>query len=264
MEAPPTLYPSVAQVEVNDNIQFRILNGLTQEEKSALDELRREPVAQGVADPYLMVFLFAKKLDVKKAVSCIENSKQMRSKLGISFPVLKHQVKPEIAKSGYNFYLPSKNDGQGRLLSYMQPALFVPKDHAFVDCMTHLFWNYDSSAHEDASVHRAGIVVVEDLADMSLFKNFDQRIKKELGGMSLENVFPGRIQAIYLLNHPFYIRPLLAFAKSFIKNKIVKRVQLVSKSKVPELVDPNQLLVHYGGKLDFNYTGWFDSLPQDY
>ncbi len=47
-------------------------------------------------------------------------------------------------------------------------------------------------------------------------------IKTEI--FMIQDLVPGRIQAIYLINPPFILKPLLAIAKLLVKAKLIKRV----------------------------------------
>ncbi|EFA78199.1 CRAL/TRIO domain-containing protein [Heterostelium album PN500] len=245
-------------------MKYKIMNNLTEEELQRLAEFKKMSIAQNIDDHYLMVYLFAKKLNVEKAAETLQNNIDLRSKLGIPFPLRKAQVNVDIVKKMYSFFIPDTRDANGRVIAYLYPSKMIPKQYDFVDCMKILFWFSDITVYEDSIGHRNGMVVVEDLTKVSM-KNFDSRLTDMMKGKSLENIFPGRIEAIYLINQPWFLRFLIGFAKTFIKNKIVKRLKIVGKKeKMVEFVDPNHLLEEFGGKLNFDYHGWIDSLPADY
>jgi len=242
---------------------YRILSNLSQEEESKLEEFKRVPIAEGVEPQYLMLFLFAKKLIVLDAAKLLENNLNIRKKLDIPFPVLKKHINPEIALKESSFSIIGKRDKLNRSISYLIPQNLVPKDYDFKEYLTTIFWNIDQSVNDDSSAHRLGMVVVEDLKNFSLFKHFDKRLNQHVEG-KIENIFPGRIQKIYILNPPFYVKPLLSFAKTFVKNKIVSRVEIVKKEKLLEDIDHHQLLPHFGGTYETTYSQYFDSLPHDF
>eukprot|EP01132_Coremiostelium_polycephalum_P000504 gene504-635_t len=243
---------------------YGVLNNLTNEELEALNQFKKEPIAEGIEDQYLMIFLFAKKLNVAKAAEVLENNLSVRKKLNIPFPVRKRDVNPEIAKKASSFSMISKCDKENRTISYIYPSRIIPKEYPFNEYIAHLLWNVDQTAHYDSSTHRLGLIVVEDLKNISLLKNFDRRFNTLLNGKSMENIFPGRIQKIYLINSPFFARPLLSFAKTFIKSKIINRISIIKKEKLTEFIEPDQLCVDFGGSLTLSYSDYFDSLPSDF
>ncbi|KAF2078637.1 hypothetical protein CYY_000008 [Polysphondylium violaceum] len=242
---------------------YRILNGLSQEEQLKLEEFRNEQIAKDIEPQYLMLYLFAKKLIVADAAKLLENNLNLRKKLDIPFPVLKKDVNSEIALKASSFSIIGKRDKLNRSISYLIPHNLVPKDHDFKEYLTSILWNIDQSVNDDSSSHRLGMVIVEDLKNFSLFKHFDKRLSQHVEG-KMENVFPGRIQKIYILNPPFYVKPMLSFAKTFVKNKIVKRVEIVKQERLLQDIDSDQLLPHFGGSYGTSYSQYFDSLPHDF
>ncbi|EGG21467.1 CRAL/TRIO domain-containing protein [Cavenderia fasciculata] len=250
---------------MNIDTQYHILDNLTALETQALQQFRNHPIAKEIKDEQLMIYLFAKKLDVEKAALVLTNNLELRKKLSIPFPVRKSDLNLEVAKKNYSFSIYGMKDKMGRSIAYLYPAKIVPKDYSLKDMITFMLWNLDTTCYTSSQQHRLGIVIVEDLKHMSIFKHFDNRLKAQLDGKSMENIFPGRIQGIYLLNSPFYIKPLLSLAKKFIKNKILARVQYFPKSdRLEEFIDPSQLLKEYGGSLEFDLNSWIDSLPSNY
>ncbi|KAF2073093.1 hypothetical protein CYY_005588 [Polysphondylium violaceum] len=244
--------------------KYPILKGLTKEEEYKLEEFQKEPIAKGIAPEYLMLFLFAKKLSIEKASQLMENNLEFRKKLELPFPILKKDVDPEIALKCSSFCFIGKRDKLSRSISYLVPSKITPRDYSFKEYLTFMIWNIDQTIHDSSNSHRQGLVIIQDLKNFSLFKNFDYRLNQFLEGKSLENIFPGRIQKIYIVNPPFYLKTLLVFAKTFVKNKIISRVEITKKEKLLEDIDSDQLLSQYGGTLELTYQQYFDSLPLDF
>ncbi|KYQ93113.1 CRAL/TRIO domain-containing protein [Tieghemostelium lacteum] len=245
---------------------YGILKNLTQEELTALQAFKSHPsgVTNGIEDQYLMIYLFSKKLDVERAVVLLTNNLAFRKKYNVPFPVRKRDVNPELAKKASNYAATGHKDTLNRAISYLTPSKLVPKDYPLEEYITHLFWNIDQTCHESAVCHRNGLVIVEDLKDISIFKHVDSRMKLD-SGKSMSDIFPGRIAAIYLLHTPIYIRPLLAFAKTFVKSKLIKRVHVVkSKELLFEYFEKHQIITEFGGSMEFHYADYFDKLPSDY
>ncbi|GAM20229.1 hypothetical protein SAMD00019534_034040 [Acytostelium subglobosum LB1] len=251
---------------------FPVLTGLTELELQALDDFKKQPVTNNIPDQYLMVYLFSKKLNVEKACELLSNNLAFRKKLDLPFPVRKSDVNIEIVKKMYSFFVPNKRDQDGRIIAYLHPCHLLPKNYTLKEMVASMLWNSDITIYENQSMiiraiaHRNGMVIVEDLKNVGM-KNFDQRLPESLKEMKLamENVFPGRAQAIYLINQPFFLRFLLSLAKKFIKSKLVRRVKVIGKKEaMKDVIDPSHLLEEYGGTLKFDFPAWVDSLPADY
>eukprot|EP00026_Physarum_polycephalum_P014693 Phypoly_transcript_15239.p1 GENE.Phypoly_transcript_15239~~Phypoly_transcript_15239.p1 ORF type:complete len:261 (+),score=35.77 Phypoly_transcript_15239:70-852(+) len=224
---------------------------LTTEEREALAEFKKHPITEGFSDRRLVIYLFARKLKVDRAVTLLTNNLAFREKYEIPVHPTREHVNDQIYQARSTFYIPGATDKQGRAVHYLIPGRLVPSEFPVRDFMAYMVYLSDSTQWEHPEYHRHGVVVLEDLANCGM-KNFDSRImKKEKGQKSaVEDIFPGRIQAIYLINAPIIIKPLLAIAKLVMKKKIVKRVKIVSKKEhLLDYVHKGQLHEHFGGSL---------------
>ncbi|EGC35986.1 hypothetical protein DICPUDRAFT_97726 [Dictyostelium purpureum] len=249
------------------NEEFPILKDLTNEEINALNQLKKNGICKDIEDQYLLMFLFSKKLDIENTLILIKNNLLLREKLNLPLPVVKEHVNQVIAKKASAFSISGKTDKQGRVISYLHPSKIIPKEYPFKEYMTLLFWNMDQTVHEHSSIHRSGICIIEDLHKMSILKHFDSRLNdflKKNKVNDMQNVFIGRIQKIYIINPPFLLRPLLALGKTFVKSKIISRIEIVKTEQILNDIDPSQVLTEYGGSLSISYSDYFDSLPANY
>ncbi|KAN0031413.1 hypothetical protein ACTFIV_005277 [Dictyostelium citrinum] len=247
--------------------EFDILNGLSNEELDALAKLKEFSICKDIKDELLLVFLFSKKLNVESTHELIKNNLFVREQLEISLPVVKHQVNAELAKKASSFHIKGYTDREGRAISYLHPSKVRPKDYTFKEYMTFLFWSQDQCVHEPPPIHRAGLTIIEDLDKVSIFKHFDSRLNdflKKHHIKDMQNVFIGRIQKIYIINPPWLLKPLLSFARTFMKNKIISRIEICKRDQIFSSIDQSQVLFEYGGTLDITYPDYFDSLPSNY
>ncbi|KAN0007106.1 hypothetical protein ACTFIU_005300 [Dictyostelium citrinum] len=251
-------------IELNEE-EFKILEGLTNDEIIALNKFKEFPIY--IKDQYLLLYLFSKKFDLEKAYKLIKNNLLIREKLEISFPVVKDQVNKELAMKSSSFNIIGCRDNNGCSISYLYPSKVKPKDYTLKEYMTFLLWSQDQSAHDHSSVHRAGMTIIEDLHNISIFKHFDSRLqdflkKNKLNDM--QDVFIGRIQKIYILNPPFLLRPLLSLARTFMKNKLISRIEICKTEQIFQTIDQSQVLYEYGGTLNLTYIDYFNSLPLNF
>ncbi|KAK5579226.1 hypothetical protein RB653_008906 [Dictyostelium firmibasis] len=251
----------------NNEEQFNILEDLTNEENEKLKIFRGFPICKGIEDQYLLLFLFSKKFDLEKSHILIKNNLMIREKLNISFPVVKHQVNEELAKKSSSFNIIGHRDKDGRSISYLYPSKLVPKEYSLKDYMTFLLWSQDQSVHDHSSAHREGMTIIEDLHRISMFKHFDSRMTEFLKKYQLndmQNVFIGRIQKIYIINSPWVLKPLLTLAKTFMKSKIISRVEICKRDHIFSKIDPSNVLIEFGGSLNLTYEAYFDRLPSNF
>jgi len=240
------------EIHTDDYIHF-----LTEPEKEALRQFRKHEITEGHSDRKLMVFLFSKKLEVDRAVQLLQNNMTVRKEFNIPENVTAHDVHPQLLKSASNFTIVGKRDKSGRGISYLIPSNVVPSQFTLPEYFIYMFYMLDDSQWESPDFHRNGFVLIEDLSHCGL-KNFDMRPTSHFRGkkMDMQDLFPGRIQAIYILNPPFQLlfRALLKIAKLVVKQKLLKRVQLLSKNEdLLNYIEADQLWDKFGGSLVYNH-----------
>ncbi|KAN0024239.1 hypothetical protein ACTFIV_008640 [Dictyostelium citrinum] len=256
----------MVSMDLNED-QFLILEDLTNEEIEKLNKFKEFPICKGIKDQYLLMFLFSKKFDLEKSHILIKNNLMIREKMEISLPVVKNQVNEELAKKSSSFSIIGHKDKEGRSIAYLYPSRLKPKEYTLKEYLTFLLWSQDQSVHDHSSVHRAGMTIIEDLHKISMFKHFDSRLqdflkKNKLNDM--QDVFIGRIQKIYILNPPFILRPLLSIAKTFMKTKIISRVEICKRDQIFATIDPSNVLIEFGGSLNLTYSEYFDILQSNF
>jgi hypothetical protein len=125
---------------------------------------------------------------------------------------------------------------------------FTIKEH--FDFFIFTFQNF--MIKETLDIHRKGYVYFEDIKKMSL-KNFDMKLGKTLNNV-MQNNFPQRIKAIYVLNYGIIIKSLMTIAKLIIKKKIIDRVRLVTLDTISDYVDKSQIVKEFGGEIEFTMS----------
>jgi len=230
------------------------LDLLTAPEILALGRFKKHAVTEGLSDRKLMQFLFSRKMSVDRAVELLQANLDFRKKYGLPVDIKAKDVDEALLRCGSMFTIEGTRDRQGRGISYLRPAAVAPSQFSLTDYVAYLLYNIDESQWERPDFHRHGFVVVEDLRGIG-FKNIDLRIK----GKDLLDVFPGRIQAIYLLHPPFILKPLLRIAKFFVKAKILSRVQIINNYEdLSEYIAPDQLLTDFGGTVHYDHNSHVD------
>ncbi|KAM9989166.1 hypothetical protein ACTFIY_005207 [Dictyostelium cf. discoideum] len=178
------------------------------------------------------------------------------------FPICK-----ELAKKSSSFNIQGYKDKEGRSICYLYLSKLKPKEYSLKEYLTFLLWSQDQSVYDHSSTHRSGMTIIEDLQKISIFKHFDSRLteflkKNKLNDM--QDVFIGRIQKIYILNPPWVLKPLLSIVKTFIKSKIISRVEICKTDQIFKTIDPSNVSIEFGGSLNLTISEYFDKLPLNF
>jgi len=234
---------------------------ITQEEFTALSELKHSEDSASLTDKQLMIFLFHKKLNVKEARIIMEKNLKWRKENGYLGGVKRSQLNEELLQSMYTFWLFGARDKEGRLISYLVPAKLDMKKYDFKTHMDYSVFLFDSFVeNETLDAFRNGITFIEDLKGVSL-KNFDMKIGKKLNENITMN-FPFRIGQILVLNPGTIVKVLLKLAKLFVKEKIINRVVTLTEPELFNYVDQSQLIKTFGGQLDFDLPIYLKQFEQ--
>jgi hypothetical protein len=230
---------------------------ITDDEKKALAELKEKhpAICEGRSDKWLLIFLFARKRDVKRTVELIEGYTKFRAERKLPDKIPMSSVSPKLLDSGYSFFPEGKFDAQGRPILYIIMRNFIPSDYSEEDQLRFMFCGFDRWADTlPLTSWRQGFVYVEDLAGVGM-KNVKMGDNK-LVMKAINGVFPFRIAAIYILNPGLFFRFLIKMAKWFMKAKIIKRVHVVDQAGLHEKVPKASLITQFGGDHQYTAADW--------
>jgi len=243
--------------------EFRAL--LTEKELEGLVAMReKDPeLTKPGSDIFLARFLFARKLDVTRALAMLKNHVAWRVKFKIESEFSTETFKP-IFQSGMNIWAPNAKDRQGRAVGYLRARNMDPT--VLEDLQRYIHFSYyctDLLLDTDISFMREGMIVVEDFggATLSTFGSFmgGKVDTKEMFESIQENI-PARIRAIILLDAPWYVRLLIALVKPFMKKRMREKIISISTSELTTYISPENLLEEYGGTLKFDYMAWSEEV----
>jgi len=215
------------------------------------------------SDRFLARFLFARKLDVNRALTMLKNHVAWREKFNIDTDFNVEKFKGFLM-SGMNVWAPTSKDKHGRAVTYLRPRNMDPA--LLNDLQTYIHFAYystDALLDTDISFMREGMIVIEDFggATLSTFSGFmgSKIDMKEMFDSIQENV-PARIRHIILLDAPWYVRFLVALVKPFMKKRMREKISSIRSDELPEFVTPDNLLEEYGGTLKFDYMAWTEEM----
>lgn len=237
---------------------------LTAEETEALAAFRAlDPeLTTPWNDAFLMRFIWARKLDVPRAVELLQNHMKWREEWDVQN--LDMAAVESYFRQGSTFWAPGNYTKQGHSVSYLLLNKFDKEAFGRLGMKGVLHASYyalDLALDHDIEIGRKGSVIIEDFSGasfmdlMSMMKGGDLDMKKMMD--SMQNHLPSRMGGIIILNAPWYIRALTTIAKPLLKPKLRKKIHICSVSELKEFFTPEQLPTIYGGTFDLN-TEWLD------
>jgi len=231
---------------------------LTENEITAFKEFKKRAgdLCNGRSDKFLLAFVLARKLDVDRTLELYKKHLEWREKNDVDNPDL-DKIRALIM-TGYSIWTTDLSDNEGRGLSYLFPHKF---DYEAFDAKTNsqlTAWTLDLLC-ERIDNTRKGVVIIEDLGNMSfsVFKSMSKVDTKTIMA-DMQNCLPIRLQKIYILNPPWYLKLMVALVKPFMKKKLRQRVQVISGEELISLVPSEHLLVEAGGTLDLDWKAYLN------
>ena len=236
---------------------------ISEAENECLQKLKERPIAQGLSDKMLMIFVLGRKLDVDRAEKLLSNHLAWKKTNNLDRLITPEDLCPalDMLNNPFSFWDEQCVDKQGRGVVYLYPARFPkPGVMTLEDNYKLVLYVFQRNIFQPLSWHRKGVCYVESLEGFSL-SHVDSKQQKQAQEI-YENNFPVRIQSILVVDPPArpLVKLLLKIAKKFMKAKIVARVQILTKAEVTEYIDADQLIEQFGGTRQFDIAKWKASL----
>jgi hypothetical protein len=235
-------------IDISNNPRDRI----SKREHQVLQQLKEHPIAQGLDDRYLMIFLLGRKLNLTRTIELLTLNKKFLEDNGyVNRQVKIEDLNQELARTMYSFNVPGCRDIEGHYVAYIIPARVFLKRYTVKEQLDLFMFHWGRFLLEPLDGHRKGFVFIEDLANVGL-SNFDTKNGAELN-KAVQNHFPIRIAGILILNPGTIIKVLLKIAKLFIKKKILQRVMTISHADIEKYIEKSQLIDTFGGSVHYGF-----------
>ena len=234
---------------------------LTDEEKEALarmKELDSELCARW-NDAFLMRFVWARKMDVERAIELLRNHMDWRREFeideGLDFESIRRNF-----QDGATLWTPGNYSKQGYSVSYIMAKHFNPAllgEMGMKGIMHGSYYALDLLLDHDMDVARKGAIIVEDFNGAS-FKDIlalakgDGKLDMKKMMESIQNHLPQRMGAILIVDAPWYIRLLMTLTRPMLKPKLRKKIHSISRDELNKWFTPEQLPTIYGGQFELN------------
>eukprot|EP01126_Amoeba_proteus_P011456 TRINITY_DN14619_c0_g1_i6.p1 TRINITY_DN14619_c0_g1~~TRINITY_DN14619_c0_g1_i6.p1 ORF type:complete len:314 (-),score=44.65 TRINITY_DN14619_c0_g1_i6:320-1261(-) len=199
---------------------------LFQDEWEAFLELKKLPCCEGFSDRFLMACLFARKLDVTRTQTMLENNKRWREENGYrEIPKWESLNRARLEEGRFGLKIPGSRGRNGEGIIYVRMGRMFPgKWPDFIEtCIQWTVWNgMQGGLYESMDYFRNGIMMIADLENMG-WDNIDLTLQNRMSSALLDN-FPMRTCKILILNPPWILNAFLDALRLVIKKKVMDRV----------------------------------------
>eukprot|EP01083_Nonionella_stella_P118584 354037_1 len=150
-------------------------------------------------------------------------------------------------------------DKQGRYIMAMKYSLWYPSNHEGTAVVMRCFLMILNKFTENLYCARHGMIFISDCANMGLV-NFDLDLER-IGTRLIQDAYPLRFGAFYMLNAPKLMEILIQICKPFMSQKIQERLitttakelfTVVARNQCPDIIEGGTYDDH---KLDPMYQG---------
>lgn len=235
---------------------------LNAEEQAAVTSLRNRilqdnALAQRVSDEMVVQFLMARKFEEPRAIELLTNSLKWRSEHGIGLYLPLNQSIASELKTKKVVIPPQSRDREGSQVVYYRPGLAkknTVSPHDFCISVYYLL----QRCIRDPVTQRKGFLFICDLRGTKM-SQVDRKLVKAILDM-LSNKFPARLKKVLLLEPPSFFNWAFRIIRPLIPGKYLEKIATARLHDLPSYVEPDRLLVDYGGTLTFDASSYVDSL----
>jgi len=226
---------------------YSIADQLFPEELQALKDLKTNyEICQNYSDEFMMSCLFARKLDlVRTHVLLQANWKWRKENNFVNLPTIA-DINLDIMKSWILAHGTRGKDGTGVLYVEIQDMEIGKEPWTIPSLMKWIAWFYFVGIFaEGMDIFRNGMTMIEDLEGYG-WKHFDLEFQKKMSSIWTDT-FPLRVKKIVVMNPPGIFEAIIKIAKTFMKAKMLDRMEVLTKKDLPKLVSKDQLVEKFGG-----------------
>ncbi|KAK8780186.1 hypothetical protein V5799_018473 [Amblyomma americanum] len=211
-------------------------------------------------DKFLIKFLRARKYREEEAFKTIQKYFRVRKSSEEYFTDFSPATVPlsTVIADNRLMMVSKQKDPEGRTVGLLRIGLWNTGICPLLDlARTALIMAEWTLLDEETQIR--GIVCVLDLRDLHIMHlaHFTPLFIKKAAHI-VQDCYPVRIKAIYVINNPPAFEILFAAVKPFLKSKILQRISFIGHdlSKLHGLVPADVIPAEYGGSLeDFDYRG---------
>ncbi|KAK7091457.1 alpha-tocopherol transfer protein-like [Littorina saxatilis] len=247
-----------AKKELNEDPNTRHI-----EIKTLRERLEKVPGYKGrLDDGFLLRFLRAKKFDQERAFKQVITFYQMKKDNPEVFENLTPQRVRHVLEAGVIGVLKDRAPDGSRIFIF-RPGCWDPDKGPITDIMATNFLTM-SKLIEEEETQVCGFTMINDMKDIGWHqaKHVSPMYARRVSSM-LQEAFPARIKKMNILNEPTFFDVIFAILKQFMKEKILKRIQIHGPKfdKLHESIPKDILPEDFEGSLPkYSNADWCEKL----
>jgi len=253
----PTIYntrPPTARIpEPGVYFPQNIKDELWEEEWEMFQEVKKHEVSKSFSDKFIMACLFSRKLNVKRTIAMLKGNLKWRSENKFE-KIEWEDINKKLLLQDFGSRVPGTRSKDGCGILYAKVANMLEDPEVSEDYTKEMVdlsvWNSASgNMFEDLDFHRNGLIFIFDLHGVG-WKNINLSLQKHINSALMDN-FPMKVTRVLILNPPMILGALVNGVRLFVKRKIIDRIKIVEMDELLEYVDPEQLHIDFGGKVNY-------------
>jgi len=250
--------PDSQKVKIGEVCKQPLKSQIFIDEWPALEYLKKNcDLCQHYSDEFLFATLFARKMDINRAIQLLENNWKWRCANGYEVIPGVDEIDWECIEA--NMMVPGARtpDGYGVLYSF-----FAKQDPTMVEKVVKwCAWFYtEGMFHMGMDVCRNGIFLVTDLEGFG-WKHLNLSYQKRMMEIYDDN-FPTRLKKAIQVKPPVFIKVIWSLVRPFMKKKMVDRFFIGTVEEIQQYVPKDQLLKSYGGDVEFKHEEWVEQMKE--
>eukprot|EP01130_Rhizamoeba_saxonica_P019135 TRINITY_DN980_c2_g2_i2.p1 TRINITY_DN980_c2_g2~~TRINITY_DN980_c2_g2_i2.p1 ORF type:complete len:291 (-),score=65.19 TRINITY_DN980_c2_g2_i2:42-914(-) len=243
-------------------------NHIFDQEYELIEEVRSKmhPRLDGYTDRFIVVFLFARKHNVKRTIKLLNTHLDFMDSQGFApaidgvNPIIPGVDFDEVCFNMGDFIYKQGNiDNSGRMLMVRKMGHFYPDRIEPDSYMKSIAWFwYEKFEKLDLSMMRNGMCTINDMDGMTK-ANFDFSSRGRKMNNDMMNIFPVRFRQGLIINTNMLFKAVMAFSRLVFKAKMIRRLKVVKVEELINYIPIENLPIEYGGEWDHeSEPNWFD------
>lgn len=220
-------------------------------------------------DKTLLVFLFARKLDLYRTAQLLTGHLQWRQAHNMLRPRRVEDCDPKLLAARCTWTHPGIRDREGRGITYHFMGRY--KDLSEDAVIQSTVWNFEHLVQDEPlDCHRKGFTIIESIEGMSFKDSLLGTFPSSLQGGRTKKAkkfmksgiqyFPMRIQSVIVVEPGRILASLLGIAKFFVKAKVLNRIECLTQKQLQDRIGMANLITDFGGTCEFDYEEYLENM----
>lgn len=241
------------------------------EERAMILEIRNDTSTQyhqyikDWSDKRILYFILSRRHDMKEVKELFRVHFEKASQLGFLDPnnYTFDKIRERFAEAKTNILIKNAVDKHDRLILYYRIRYDIAKKNNDMHKYRFMFWEtFFKCDIEPIKYLRNGLVIIVDMKDFGL-KNLDMSSEAKEFNKNMTGMFPRRIRAMMVVNGGTFLKMALAAGRLILSKKIMKRIIVLDKKSIKDMIPDKWLLTEYGGSLKLSFDESLKLIDQE-